>query len=559
MEGGFEQKTPAAVNGVGTMNDVEVCEDVVAACGEVFVEPLVENGNRDGTYSCKQYNGIQLVLDNDKPYTVTGMHQKRTFYKHLDTMPEGRRCFQCEICSRSFSDPSNLRRHKNIHTGQRPYGCEICDSTFRQKSQLDRHLFVHTGERPFQCAFCPKGFRDSTELKVHYRKHTGERPYRCELCPRGFSRISYLKKHEETHRELEEAAILEVAKEKDTTNSATECVSIPGMLECSFCNLSFCKKSLLEAHRSKHYKISPTGQKLYECVECKKCFNNSSNLHKHAVIHIGLKPFACKLCDQRFRQATHLERHYMVHTKERPFKCTHCQKGFRDSSDLQKHQRVHTGEKPYYCPICMKSFKHHHNARAHRQRHLGGGITRLRLPLLSSTRTNVPSSTKQGKLEAMVKCLMCSLELHTHCQVVNHHCTLIHNAHQQAKKCSFCSKLFTTLPGLRRHYLTHPAHKVLTCQICSKNYLQLAQFERHKQTHIELIFKCLSCEKTFHNSSDLIKHQQEHIRSKIMQCELCGKTFSRMFLLSNHLLTHKSNPDGELVNLGDIIKVEVNP
>ncbi|XP_078510990.1 uncharacterized protein LOC144770385 isoform X2 [Lissotriton helveticus] len=541
------------------MNEVKARKGVVAESGEVFVEPLVENANREDAYNCKKYNGIQLVVDDDKPYTVAGMHQRRTLYKQLATMAEVRRCFQCEICSRSFSDPSNLRRHKNIHTGQRPYGCEICGSTFRQKSQLDRHRFVHTGERPFQCAFCPKGFRDSTELKVHYRKHTGERPYRCELCPRSFSRISYLKRHEETHRELEEAATLDATKEKDISSSAMESVSSPGKFKCSFCNFTFCKKSLLEAHRPKHYKMSPTGQKLYECVECKKCFNNSSNLHKHAIIHRGLKPFACTLCDQRFRQATHLERHYMVHTKERPFKCTICPKGFRDSSDLQKHHRVHTGEKPYHCPICMKSFKGHHNATAHRQRHLAGGITRLRLPFLSRSHRYLPSSTKQGKLEAMVKCLMCSLELHTHRQVLNHHCTLVHKAPQKARKCSFCSKLFTTLPGLRRHYLTYPDHKVYICQICSKNFRQLAQLERHKQTHMEVCLKCLSCEKTFHHSSDLTKHQQEHIRSKIMKCELCGKTFSRMPLLNNHLLTHKSNSDVDVVKLGDIIKVEVSP
>ncbi|XP_069462837.1 zinc finger protein 595-like [Ambystoma mexicanum] len=538
----------------------DISEDAVADPGEMCLDLLSEGTNREDAHHNKLYNGVQLVL-GDIPYTVEDMRKRGVPAKQPDMLLDGRRYFECEICSRSFSDPSNLRRHKNIHTGQRPYSCEICSKTFRQKSQLDRHRLVHTGVRPFQCAFCPKGFRDSTELKVHYRKHTGERPYKCELCPRGFSRVSYLKRHEETHKEVEEAAALEETKgDEEISSSASEDYSVPGKFKCSICNLSFYKKSVLEVHRPKHYKIGPTGQKLYECAVCKKCFNNSSNLHKHAIIHSGLKPFTCTICDQRFRQATHLERHYMVHTGERPYKCSICPKGFRDTSDLLKHQHVHKGEKPYHCPICMKSFTHLHNANGHRKKHLAPGCTRLRLPSLSwSPQSNSTSSSKHVKLALMVRCLMCGLELKTQREVQTHCCKLLSKAHQKARKCDFCAKIFTSLAGLRRHYLTHATHKQFTCHLCNKTFRQLSRLEKHKRTHTEFRFQCPICEKAFSESSDLTKHQQEHIRAKMLKCELCSKTFSRMFLLSKHLLTHGSDPRPKLLTMGGVIEVDDDP
>ncbi|XP_029486437.2 zinc finger protein 551-like [Oncorhynchus nerka] len=67
----------------------------------------------------------------------------------------------CFKCGKGFRSPSDLKRHKGVHTDMQPFHCNQCDKRFKAKGSLKQHQRVHSGERPYDCSHCGRGFRTS--------------------------------------------------------------------------------------------------------------------------------------------------------------------------------------------------------------------------------------------------------------------------------------------------------------------------------------------------------------------------------------------------------------
>ncbi|KAL4657696.1 zinc finger protein 729-like isoform X1 [Arapaima gigas] len=105
--------------------------------------------------------------------------------------------FRCDQCNKNFNSYQTWMAHREIHR-RKPFWCLSCARGFRDAEGLDRHLIGHDLKR-HKCDICSKTFRVPAELRYHYNTHTGAKPYTCGLCKRKFSQLGNLITHRKKH------------------------------------------------------------------------------------------------------------------------------------------------------------------------------------------------------------------------------------------------------------------------------------------------------------------------------------------------------------------------
>lgn len=119
------------------------------------------------------------------------------------------------------------------------------------------------------------------------------------------------------------------------------------------------------------------------------------------------------------------------------------------------------------------------------------------------------------------------------------------------RECEFCGEFFHKY-ALYRHRRDVHNPTVCVCQICSTQFKSEEYLQRHmryKHGATAKIFRCDTCQATFRKEDLFALHQCNVTiapteNTKMIQCETCGKEFSRKQTLLKHtVLVHSKNSE----------------
>ncbi|KAF7686260.1 hypothetical protein HF521_015622, partial [Silurus meridionalis] len=108
--------------------------------------------------------------------------------------------YTCSQCNVQFHFFSSYRMHMLNHSEERPYTCPLCCQIFARELDLHVHqCSLQQPSRKLQCDVCSRTFSNSTNLLKHNLLHNGAISHQCLQCNLSFPNNKSLHEHLNTH------------------------------------------------------------------------------------------------------------------------------------------------------------------------------------------------------------------------------------------------------------------------------------------------------------------------------------------------------------------------
>ncbi|XP_046621258.1 zinc finger protein 93-like isoform X1 [Neodiprion virginianus] len=426
---------------------------------------------------------------------------------------------------------------------------EVCgerEDAFMKLDQIQKNTLIHDSELDKHNELCSGEFIIKAQKNNETECHKG--PSKSEYST---DRDSEIEKSSDTE---EPAHDCKIDDEDKSCDNKIKVELLPQA--CEQCPMTFKYKRHLDRHLEGHQKNN--------CPYCDAKFARKKHLDVHLFrLHgerITKYPHTCDICLKGFPKRLLLNRHKANHHNEKAQTCADCGDILDNSLEALKHSEKHSQERRFHCDKCPQAFSMEQKYLIHVKNHDTYKCPRCESGFASKKRANehyrLKHSAKVPKepetsITGMFYCNDCRHNFMTKDSYLRHLKTASHLSKMHAEiplkalfTCTICTKQLTSRKALDQHIRrVHRDEKKYSCdtQGCEFHSTNKSDLERHRQLHIEeRNIVCEHCGKTFTTISILKDHVlYVHNMERQFVCEECGKAFKRNSLLNRHKMSHQ--------------------
>ncbi|XP_076036425.1 zinc finger Y-chromosomal protein 2-like isoform X2 [Oratosquilla oratoria] len=216
------------------------------------------------------------------------------------------------------------------------------------------------------------------------------------------------------------------------------------------------------------------------------------------------------------------------------YKCFCCCLSFRNLQSYTKHIKIHKIDSRYKCPDCNVPLSSKYILDRHMKKKHGrqiGSVPQKSKNTKSKTQTQAKTdinSTTRYKF----KCAYCSL-LFTSAGGFRKH----ELAHESKYQCKICRRQLKNPITLARHYnLFHVTAKIHRCMLCSKSFESDHLLRKHIVRNHQETYKCCECNISYTVAKDLEYHLKEHSETCTLICTYCHEDISDLSGFVSHIM-----------------------